>query len=125
VRRLLLTAAALGILAGCGDDPPAGPSSGVLEIRLSGPAGAGAALLLVEGGTIDTVEAAGYFTASAANSATARRVLVAGQDLGGTLVRIGVPDRRTAYRATLIEIADGTSYQLLDPTGFTLSVGRP
>jgi len=125
MRRLLLTGAALGILLGCGDDQAAGPSSGVLEIRLSGPAGAGAALLLVEGGTIDTVEAAGYFTASAAPTETSRRVLVAGRNLGGALARIGVPDLRRAYRVTLIEIADGTSYQLLDPTGFTLTVGRP
>jgi hypothetical protein len=118
-------AIALGLLTGCGDDQPAGPSPGALDVRLNGPAGAGAALLLVEGGEIDTVETAGYFTASAAYSGTARRVLVAGQNLAGTLVRIQVPDRRVAYQATLIEIADGSSYQLLDPAEFTVAVERP
>ena len=126
MRRVWLMAAALGLLMGCGnDDGPAGPSPGALEIRLNGPTGAGAALLLVEGGEIDAVEAAGYFTASAPYSGTARRVLVAGENLAGTLLRIQVPDRRVAYQATLIEIADGSTYRLLDPAGFTMGIVRP
>jgi hypothetical protein len=125
MKRILPLVMALALLPACGDDPPSGPSPGALEVRLSGPAGAGAALLLVEGGTIDTIEAAGYFTASAAYSGTAKRVLVAGQDLTGALVRIQVPDRRVAYQATLIEIADGNTYQLLDPAQFTVAVLRP
>lgn len=125
MRRLWWTALALGLLPACGDEHPTGPSPGVLEIRLAGRSGAGAALLLIEGGTIDTVEAAGYFTASAPYSGTAKRVLVAGPDLAGTLVRIQVPDRRTAYRATLIEIADGATYRLLDPVEFAVTVVRP
>jgi hypothetical protein len=124
MRRLFLVLV-LAVVLGCGADPPAGPSPGALEVRLSGPAGAGAALLIVEGGEIDTVEAAGYFTASAPYSGTARRVLVAGQNLGGTLVRIQVPDRRVTYRATVLEIADGSSYQLLEPAGFEVTVERP
>ncbi len=125
MRRILPLVIALALLPACGENAPAGPSPGALEVRLSGPAGAGAALLLVEGGTIDTVEAAGYFTASAAYSGTAKRVLVAGQNLAGALVRIQVPDRRVAYQATLIEIADGNNYQLLDPGQFTVAVVRP
>lgn len=113
------------VLLSCGEHTPTGPSPGELEVRLNGPAGAGAAILIVEGGEIDTVEAAGYFTRSAVYSGTARRVLVAGRDLGGLLVRIRVPDRRTPYRATVVEIADGTSYQLLDPAGFDATVERP
>jgi hypothetical protein len=114
----------LAPLPACGDDPPAGPAPGVLEVRLAGPATAGSALLLVEGGPIDSVEAAGYFTAAAPYSGTAVRVLLAGQGLTGTLLRIQVPDRHTSYTASLIEIADGTTYQLLDPARFQVRVGR-
>jgi len=125
MNRLMPLVLVLGLVTACGEDTPSGPSPGALEVRLTGPAGAGAALLLVEGGAIDSVEAAGYFTASAAWSGTARRVLIAGQNISGTLVRIRVPDRRVAYQATLMEIADGSNYHLLDPAAFTVSVARP
>lgn len=120
-RTTWLLGAAL-LLAACSEDSPAGPAPGVLEVRLNGPATAGAALLIVEGGPIDSVEAAGYYTATAPYSATAVRVLVAGQGLGGTLVRIQVPDRHSAYTATLSQIADGQTYQLLDPAAFEVRV---
>jgi hypothetical protein len=110
---------------GCsGDDSPSGPSPGALEVRLSGPAGAGAVLLLVEGGPIDSVEAAGYYTASAPYSGVAKKVLVAGQGLQGTLALIHVPDRSVEYRATIIEIADQTTYELRLAQGFTVTVEK-
>ncbi len=126
MRRTLLVLAMVGLLS-CGEDggPPTGPTPGPLEVRLSGPAGAGAVLLLVDGGEIDTVEAVRYFTATSAYSGVARKVLVAGQDLGGAVARIEVPDRRVRYRATILEIADGTTYQLLDPADFIATVERP
>lgn len=120
---------ALGLLAllACGseDAPPTGPSPGPLELRLTGPAGVGAVLLLVDGGEIDSVEAVSYFTASSVYSGVARRVLVAGQDLSGVVARIEVPDRRVTYHARIIDIADGTTYQLLDPAGYTVTLERP
>jgi hypothetical protein len=119
--RVLALVAAIGA---CGDESPAGPSPGALEVRLNGPAGVGAALLLVEGGAIDSVEAAGYYTASAPYSGVARKVLVVGQGLQGTLVRIAVPDRRVEYRATILELADGATYQLLAPQAFTVTVEK-
>jgi hypothetical protein len=124
VRRFAAVLVVLALLS-CGERTPSGPSPGELEVRLTGPAGAGAAILIVEGGEIDTVEAAGYFTRSAVYSGTARRVLVAGRSLSGPLVRIRVPDRRTTYRATVVEIADGTNYRLLDPADFEATVDRP
>ena len=124
MRRIAGVFALIAVLS-CGDDTPSGPSPGALEVRLNGPSGAGAALLIVEGGAIDAVEAAGHFTASAPYSGTAKRVLVAGQNLGGLLVRIRVPDRRTTYRASVVQIADGTTYQLLDPAAFEATIERP
>jgi hypothetical protein len=116
---------AFTLLSGCGADPPVGPTPGVLEVRLAGPATAGSALMLVEGGPIDSVESVGYYTATARYSGTAVRVLVAGPALSGTLVRIWVPDRHTSYTASLSDIADGGSYQLLDRALFQLRVTRP
>jgi hypothetical protein len=126
MKRLFLLLALAGVMS-CGDDPsvPTGPSPGPLEIHLSGPAGVGAVLLLVEGGTIDSVEASSYFTASSAYSGVARRVLVAGPDLTGVVARIEVPDRRVSYHATILEIADGTTYQLRDPASYTATLERP
>ena len=126
MKRPILALALMALLSCSSEDaPPTGPSPGQLEIRLTGPAGVGAVLLLVDGGEIDSVEAVGYFTASSLYSGLARRVLVAGQDLGGVVARIEVPDRRVAYRATILQIADGATYQLLDPAGYTATLERP
>lgn len=123
---------ALGLLLGvgllsCGGDPtrPAGPDPGPLEIRLSGPAGVGAVLLLVEGGTIDSVVPTSYFTASTVYSGVARRVLVAGDTLGGVLARVVVDDRRLPWKATIIQVADGETFQLRDSTAYALTIGKP
>ena len=124
MKHLVRVLAVIAAISCGGDDSPTGPSPGALEVRLSGPAGAGAALLLVEGGEIDSVAAAGYFMASAPYSGVARKVLVVGQGLQGTLVRIVVPDRRVEYRATILEIADGTTYELRPPAAFTVTVEK-
>jgi hypothetical protein len=79
-------------------------------------------LLIVEGGPIDTVSRARYFTALGPFSGTAKRVLVAGDDLEGVLLRFQVPDRRTEYRATVVQIADGTTYQLRDRAAYQATV---
>jgi hypothetical protein len=124
VKRILAVFAIVTLLS-CGDDPPTGPTPGELAVRLHGPAGAGAALLLVQGGPIDTVVGGGYFTAFGPFSGTAKRVLVAGDNLEGVLVRFHVPDRRTEYSAVVLQIADGTTYQLLNPGNFEATVERP
>lgn len=123
--RRLLAIFALAATLSCGDDSPSGPNPGELAVRLQGPAGAGSALLIVQGGPIDTVVGAGNFTAFGPFSATAKRVLVAGDNLGGVVIRFQVPDRRKEYTATVMQVADGTTYQLLNPTGFSATVEQP
>ncbi len=111
------------LLAACsGNEAPPGPSAGLLDLRLTGPAGAGSAVLIVEGGAIDSVEATTFFTASAPYSGTAVKVLLAGTNLTGTVARIHVPDQRVAYTATVMQVAEGATYQLVDPAGFVVNV---
>lgn len=127
MRRGALCLLVVSLLLSCGGDDttPSGPNPGPLELRLSGPVGAGAVLLVVEGGTIDSVEAGDYFMASTIYSGVARRVLVVGQNLDGVLARVAVPDRRVDYRATILEIADGATYRLRDPAAYTVRVIKP
>lgn len=127
MKRVFGCMVAAALLASCGDDPtrPTGPDPGPLLVRMQGPAGVGAVLMLVEGGTIDSVVARNYFTASTIYSGVARRVLVAGDNLGGVLVRVDVPDRRLPYKATIIQVADGATFQLRDSTAYALTVARP
>lgn len=123
--RRLVSVFALVALLSCGDDSPTGPTPGQLAVRLHGPSGVGAALLIVEGGPIDTVSSARYFTAFGPFSGTAKRVLVAGDNLEGVLLRFRVPDRRTEYRATVVQIADQTTYRLRDLAAYQTTVERP
>lgn len=121
---LLLGAA----LISCGGDDSlktTDPDPGPLEIRLSGPTGAGAVLLLVEGGPIDAVVPTTYFTASTAFSGVAWRVLVAGDTLRGVLARVMVQDRRLPWKATIVQVADGATFQLRDSTVYALTVRKP
>lgn len=127
MRRTLWLVLLVGLLS-CGDESPTrpqGPDPGPLDIGLDGAAGAGAVLMLVEGGPIDSVVALSYFTAHTPHSAVARRVLVAGSSLNGALARIMVPDRRVLYQARIIQIADEVTYQLGDSSAYTLTVEKP
>jgi hypothetical protein len=113
-------ALALAAAAGC-DDDPVGPAPGVLDVVLAaGAAPAGAMLLLVEGGPVDSVESMGWYTASAPYSGVATQVLLAGPELQGTVARVHVPDRRVRYRAVVREVAEPGSHALLAPESYSL-----
>jgi len=123
LRRLLLLLAMAAALS-C-DDGPVGPSPAVYEVVLGGgPAPVGAILMLIEGGSVDAVEGIGNYTASAPYSGVATQVLVAGSQLGGTLVRLRVPDSRVEYRAVALEIAERGSHRLLPTSDYSLSLIR-
>jgi hypothetical protein len=117
----------VGLLAGvgCGGDEPMGPAPAVYEVVLrGGGVPVGAVYFLVEGGSVDTVEGTGFYTASAAYSGVATQVLVAGRDLSGTVVRVRVPDARVRYRASVLELAQGGTHQLLPPADYSLTLVR-
>jgi hypothetical protein len=121
-RRRLLVALALGAVMSC-DGEPVGPSPATYEVVLGrGPAQVSAILFLIEGGSIDTVESLGYYTASAPYSGGATQVLVAGPQLEGALVRVRVADNRVRLGAVAREIAEPGTHRLLPTSDYTLSL---
>jgi len=115
---------ALGLICltamGCGETPT-GSLPGVLDVVLAGPAAeAGAFLFHVEGGPVDSVAAAGAVVVSAPFTGVRRRVLVVGEDLGGVVARVYVPDVSVSYRMSIVEVANARTYALMDTTRFAL-----
>ena len=116
---------ALVAVSACGGDEPIGPAPAVYDVVLSGgPTPVGALFFLVEGGTVDSVESTGYYTASAPFSGAATRVLVAGGALSGTVIRVRVPDARATYRASVVEVAEPGTHQLLPSANYSLTLVR-
>lgn len=118
-------ALALAATATCDDDSPVGPAPAVFEIVMGGPGASAAAMLfLIEGGPVDSVEANGWFTASAPYSGVATHVVVAGQTLAGTIALVHVPDGRMSYRAVVREVAQAGTYALLPTADYELTLVR-
>ncbi len=127
LRAALLALGLAGWLGSC-DSGPTEPRPGTLDLVFTPPAaGAGALLFLVDGAPIDSIEPASYPAISGRLSASAVRVVVTGQLAGGVVARLRVPDVRLygKYRATLEEVADGTTYALRDPAAYRLVVVPP
>jgi hypothetical protein len=97
----------------------------VFEV-VAGGAGASAAamLFMIEGGPVDSVEANGWFTASAPYSGVATQVVIAGPVLAGTIAVVHVPDGRISYRAVVREVAEAGTYALLPTADYTLTLVR-
>lgn len=130
MRRLLLPLVLLALASACGDGgptEPAGPTPGVLKIALATPnADDGALLFTVSGGRVSTVDAAaaGYQIYTAQPDTMTTRILVTGDIGAGEVVRIHVPDTRTAaaYHATIAQAASRTTFAQRALTGYSLAV---
>jgi hypothetical protein len=121
--------AALAILvAACGD--PGQNPSGAGDLLVSYHAGAalaGAMVLVISGGPVESVSAVGNQTVSFAKPyPTTTRVVVIGEATTGDLLRLRVPDvgHVTRYTVRAEQVADKTTFALLDPSGHTFSVHR-
>lgn len=130
MRRQLLLLLLLLPAAACGDGgptEPAGPVPGVLKVALTTPnSDDGALLLTISGGRVSTVDgaSAGYQVYTAQPDTTTTRVLVTGDIGAGEVVRIHVPDTRSAaaYHATLAQAASRTTFAQRVLTGYSLAV---
>ena len=117
----------VGLLAGavlaCGDDEPTAaiPSTYDVVFHANG-VQVGAVLFLVQGGAVDTVEGAGYYTASAPFSGVATLVLVAGPALDGALARVVIADPGLTYQAVAREVAVSGSHDLLPLDRVTMAM---
>ena len=130
MRRQLVPLALLSLAAACGDGGPTGPAGpvpGVLKIALTTPnADDGALLFTVSGGRISTVDAAaaGYQIYTAQPDTLTTRILVTGDIGAGEVVRIHVPDTRSAaaYHATIAQAASRTTFAQRGLAGYALAV---
>ena len=112
------------LAAACGGQPTA-PAPAILKVVLTNSApNLGAVLLEVRGGSVDSVESAGYQT-YAAPGRDSTLVIVTGAPVnGGVLVRLWVPDIKAAagYSARVSQAAAQGTFTILGPSGLTLSV---
>lgn len=91
-----LLATLLGGLSGCSGQPSE-PAAGILEVHLSSPhSDDGALLFTVTGGSVDSVEAAGYTVYSSRAGVSQLEVIVTGDLTSGTIARLHIPDARRA-----------------------------
>jgi len=123
--RAACLALTLSVVGGCDEDGAVGPAPAVFEVVLGGVGASPAAVLfMIEGGPVDSVEANGWFTASAPYSGVATQVVVAGPPLSGPIVLVHVPDGRTSYRAVVREVAEASTHALLPTANYSLTLVR-
>ena len=124
--RRMLTAALLGLVAACGDSSnPSG--AGDLFVSYSGTGEAGAILLTISGGPVETATALqGQQVSSTSPYPNSTKVVVIGEIGNGDLLRIRVPDVAavTQYNVRADQVADKTSFALIDPSKHTFSVHK-
>ncbi len=127
---------ALGLIAsvsGCGGDdtrtspPPA--LAGEITLVLSGSGSTdGAVLLRISGGPVEGITPVGALTAEGTPVAGGAqfRAVVTGPLVNGDVARIRVPDVGAAgeYSVVIEQVADGTTFALLDPAGRAVTVRR-
>ena len=125
--RRLLVAFALS-LAACSDDVAPAPVGGLLPLMLDAPGDTdGAIIITVSGGPIDSVTAAPGYDITSYTDASGTHILVIGAMASGTLAQIHVPDvsRASQHVANVEQVADGTTFALLDHAPYRVRVTAP
>lgn len=124
MRRRFLGAIAVVAMACSGNDG-AIPHSGTLTLDLAA-AGTndGAIVLTVSGGPVTAVHAPDGFQVASNADATGTHIMVTGTIGQGVVATIDVPDlsRATAYAVTVDQVADRTTFALLDPAPYQITV---
>lgn len=131
IHRCCLLVAGAVFLNTCGDSPtaPAAPEPGTIVATLRGATPGDAAMIVrVHGpGTLGsmTSASAGYALHARAAGDSARAA-VFGAVANGPLFQLSVPDvhRIAEYRATVVEVSDGTNALRDDVSGYALTFER-
>lgn len=123
--RRRLSMLAIGLLAACGGGQQPSRAGALTVALFEAGTDAGALLLTISGGTVESVTAPGgqqisYSTPAAGTT----RVVVLGALQTGDLLKIQVPDtsQAAAYTARLDQVADKVTFSLLDPSVYSLSI---
>ena len=124
---------AIGILAllalagACGDSSQNPSGAGDLFVSYSGTGEAGAILLTISGGPVESVTAVGTHQVSSTSPyVNTTKIVVLGEVGNGDLLKIHVPDvsQVTQYNARADQVADKSSFALIDPSRHTFSVHK-
>ncbi len=84
----------------------------------------GAMVLVVSGGAVQSVEAVGSYEVTSYTDGAGVHLMVVGNLAAGALVRLKVPDvsRASDYVAVIGQVADRTSFGLIDATGYRVTI---
>jgi hypothetical protein len=124
MRRRRLGWFAIGVLL-CAACDNGGAHSGTLAVNLvTAGANDGAIVLTISGGPVTAVHPPGGFQVASHANATGTHLMVTGAITAGTVALIDVPDlsRASAYAVTVDQVADRTSFALLDPAPYRATV---
>lgn len=127
IRPSMTVLALVALAAGCGDSSQNPSGAGDLLVSYSGTGEAGAMLLTIGGGPVESVTAVGAQQVSSTSPyPNTTRVIVLGEPGNGDLLKIHVPDvsRVTQYNVRADQAADKTSFALIDPSKHTFSVHK-
>lgn len=127
MRRLIIAVLLAGAAVGCGDSNQNPSGAGDLFVAYTGNGQAGAILLTISGGPVESVSAVGGQQVSSTSPfANTTKVVILGEAGNGDLLKIHVPDVSavTQYNARVDQVADKDSFALLDPTRHTFSVHK-
>lgn len=128
MRPLIAAALLLSLSAvGCGDSSQTPSGAGDLFVAYTGNGQAAAILLTISGGPVESVSAVGTQQVSSTSPyANTTKVVILGEAGNGDLLKIHVPDVSavTQYSVVVDQVADNTSFALIDPTRHTFSVHK-
>jgi hypothetical protein len=127
MKRLLPVLAIGSLLLGCGDSQAPGEGGDLFVSYHAGTPDAGAMVLLISGGKVESVSPVGDQRVSFTSLyPTTTRVVVIGDVTSGDLLRIRVPDvsQVTSYTVRADQVADKATFALIDPARHTFSVHR-
>jgi hypothetical protein len=115
------------LLAACAGGDTGVTRVGALTLRLAGGAGNdGAIVVIVSGGAVLSVDASAGYQVATNTDGTGTHVMVVGNLAAGAIATINVPDvsQAPAYVATVVQVADRTSFALLDPVRYQVTIGK-
>jgi hypothetical protein len=122
----VLTVALLLVVA-CSSGDVASTRGGVLTLNLVGATGNdGAIVVIVSGGTVSSVGAPNGYQVATNVDGAGTHVMVVGNLTAGAIATIAVPDATaaSAYVATVVQVADRTSFGLLDPVRYQVTITK-
>jgi hypothetical protein len=120
------TSLGLLCLAACSGDGTATSHAGTLALTLTAGGGNdGAIVLLVSGGPVTQAGAPAGYEIGSNTDAAGTHLIIVGNLTAGVVATIAVPDvsRAAAYVVTVTQVADRTSFGLLDPARYNVTVG--